>query len=111
MPLPIPFDFKRPDYTAVFRWRVDRLTSIRNEPQCIPALKAYYRDNPAQFIIDWGMTFDPRNSAKGLPNTLPFLLFPKQEELAHWILDRWKNGEPGLIEKSRDMGISWLVMA
>jgi len=111
MPLPFAFDFKSPDYTSVFCWRAERLAAIRNEPKSLPALKAYYRDHPAQFIIDWGMTYDPRNSARGLPNTLPFLLFPKQEELADWILERWRAGEPGLIEKSRDMGISWLVMA
>lgn len=110
MPLPFPFDFKNPDYVQVYQWRVERLRRIRANRGAIPALKAYYRDNPAQFIIDWGQTYDPRNVRRGLPATLPFLLFPKQEELAHWLLERWKAGEPGLIEKSRDMGISWLVM-
>ena len=77
----------------------------------LPALKAYYREHPAQLICDFGQTYDPRNVRRGLPANLPFLLFPKQEDLAYWILDRWKAGEPGLIEKSRDMGITWLVMS
>lgn len=111
MPLPFAFDYRNPDYKAVFEWRIDRLVKIRKEPECLPALMAYYKEHPAQFIIDWGMTYDPRNSSRGLPNTLPFLLFPRQEELAEWLMERWKNEEPGLIEKSRDMGISWLVMA
>ncbi len=111
MPLPFQFDWKDPDYRSVLIHRVESLARIRANPDCLPALKAYYRNNPAQFIIDWGMTYDPRNSARGLPNTLPFLLFPKQEELAGWIMERWKAGEPGLIEKSRDMGISWLVIS
>jgi hypothetical protein len=42
----------------------------------LPALRQFYRDNPAQFIIDWGMTTDPRNLDYGLPVTIPFLLFP-----------------------------------
>ncbi len=111
MPIPFNFDFKNPDYRAVFEWRLDRLRRIRADPTCVPALKLYYRDNPAQFICDWGMTYDPRNVRRGLPAALPFLLFPKQEDLAGWLLERWKTGTPGLIEKSRDMGVSWLVMA
>jgi hypothetical protein len=42
----------------------------------LPALRQFYRTNPAQFIIDWGMTTDPRNLDYGLPVTIPFLLFP-----------------------------------
>ncbi|HDS4103048.1 TPA: hypothetical protein QH057_003269 [Proteus mirabilis] len=58
MPIPFPFDFKNPDYPQVFEWRMERLTRIRQNPEAIPALNAYYKDNPAQFIIDWGMTYD-----------------------------------------------------
>ncbi|HWI02377.1 MAG TPA: hypothetical protein VNT52_00865 [Acidimicrobiales bacterium] len=118
MPLPFPFNWKNPDYLAVFDWRVERLRRIRAavaaegaEQKTLPALRAYYRENPAQFVTDWGMTYDPRNVRRGLPASLPFLLFPRQEELAHWLLERWRAGEPGLIDKSRDMGVSWLMMA
>lgn len=110
MPLPFAFDFKNPDYTAVFEWRLERLNRIRKEPGVLPGLKAFYRDNPAQFIIDWGVTFDPRNPERGLPSTVPFLLFPKQEEWIGWFLERWKNQEDGITEKTRDMGMSWLTM-
>ncbi len=61
MHLPFPFDFKNPDYSAVFEWRMERLQRIRQQPEMLPILKQFYRDNPAQFIIDWGMTTDPRN--------------------------------------------------
>lgn len=107
MPIPFPFDFKKPDYTQVFEWRMERLQRIRANPVILPALKAFYRDNPAQFIIDWGMTTDPRNLDYGLPVTIPFLLFPKQEEWIHWIMERRRNRENGLTEKSREMGLSW----
>ncbi len=111
MPIPFPFDFKNPDYRAVFEWRIERLNRIRKDPTVLPSLKQYYRDNPAQFIIDWGVTYDPRNVRRGLPATLPFLLFEKQEELAYWFLERWRKGEPGIVEKSRDMGVSWLMIS
>lgn len=110
MPLPFPFDFKNPDYQMVFEWRMERLQRIRQNPEILPALKQFYRTNPAQFIIDWGMTTDPRNIDYGLPVTIPFLLFPKQEEWIHWIMERWGNRENGITEKSREMGLSWTAI-
>lgn len=106
MPIPFPFDFRKPDYTAVFEWRMERLERIRKAPEMLPALREFYRTNPAQFIIDWGMTTDPRNLDYGLPATIPFLLFPA-EEWINWIMDRRASLEHGLTEKSREMGLSW----
>lgn len=111
MPLPFPFDFKNPDYVQVFDWRIERLRRIREKPDVLPALRTFYRDNPAQFIIDWGVTFDPRNPERDLPATIPFLLFPRQEEWIHWCMEGWNLREPGLVEKSREMGMSWLPVA
>lgn len=111
MPLPFAFDFRKPDYRQVFEWRAERLGRIRSNPDAIPALMAYYRENPAQMIIDWGMTFDPRNPERGLPSSIPFLLFPRQEEWVQWFMERWRNQEPGITEKTRDMGMSWLTIA
>lgn len=117
MPLPFPFDFKSPDYVQVFEWRIERIQRIRaaiaapGGETVLPSLFTFYRDNPGQFIIDWGMTYDPRNLRRGLPASLPFLLFPKQEDLSAWLLERWRKGEAGLIDKSRDMGVSWLLIS
>ena len=33
---------------------MERLQRIRQNPAALPALKQFYRDDPAQFIIDWG---------------------------------------------------------
>ena len=110
MPLPFEFDFRNPDYQMVFEWRMERLQRIRQNPEMLPALKQFYRTNPAQFIIDWGMTTDPRNIDYGLPVTIPFLLFPKQEEWIHWIMERREKLENGITEKSREMGLSWTAI-
>lgn len=111
MPLPFPFDFKNPDYVQVFEARLENLTRLRKNKKALPALCQFYKGNPAQFIIDWGVTFDPRNVEIGLPTLMPFILFPKQEDWVHWFLERWKNKEPGITDKSREMGLSWLTMA
>lgn len=38
----------------------------------------------------------------------PFILFPFQEELVHWIHEHVQNGKDGLIEKTREMGVTWI---
>lgn len=110
MPIPFPFDFRNPDYAQVFEWRMERLQRIRANPEMLTALKAFYRDNPAQFIIDWGMTVDPRNVERSLPARIPFLLFPRQEEWIQWFVEHWRTSKPGITEKTRDMGMSWLTV-
>ena len=111
MPVPFPFDWKAPDYRSVFEWRLERLRRIRAEPAVLPALKTFYRDHPAQFIIDWGMTSDSRNLDIGRPAAMPFILFPRQEEWCTWFRERQAKRERGLTEKSRDIGISWLCVS
>jgi hypothetical protein len=105
------FDFLNPDYTAVYAERAERLAYIRKNPAEVPKLKAYYRDHIAQFLSDWACTVDPRNPEIGLPSVIPFILFPRQVEWVDWFLDRWKNREPGITDKSRDMGASWLAVS
>ena len=106
------FDWKNPDYVSVLAERAARLERLRKmSPEDVDALKSFYRDNPVQFINDWGMTSDPRNIEIGLPVNIPFLMFPKQEQFVDWVYDRWRGREDGLAEKSRDMGVSWLCVA
>lgn len=104
----IEFDFKNPDYAEVFAQRAAFLSRIRAEPDKLTRLKEYYRDHPADFISDWGMTFDPRNAERGLPAWIPFILFPRQREWIDWVIDHWQRQKPGLTEKTRDMGMSWV---
>jgi phage terminase large subunit len=118
------FDFKNPDYVAVFKERLRRLAWMRTDDpandngtpgrtaaQKVAALRAFYRLNPDQFIDDWGVTFDPRNPERGLPAVIPFKLFPKQRQWVKDLLRKWRAQEPWITEKSRDVGMSWLSLA
>lgn len=111
MPLPFPLDYRAPDYVAVFRWRAKRLARLREQPGLLPDLKAYYRDNPADFIEDWGVTYDPRLIERGLPAVIPLILFPRQREWIEWVLGLWRQSQSGLCDKSRDMGVSVIAQA
>lgn len=69
-------------------------------------------DNPVEgcifFIENFGYTFDPRPQAE--PHNLPFILFQYQKDTIKWLIEHIDNGRDGLIEKSRDMGATWLVL-
>ena len=104
------FDWRNPNYDAVYAARSERLARMREHPESLPALKTYYADHIGEFINDWGVTSDPRNRNKGLPVETPFLLFPKQRDLIDFMLARMASREPGIIEKARDAGCSWLAM-
>lgn len=84
-----------------------RLTKIRRDPYLLAAAKLHYKLNPNDFISDWLFTSDPRKS----PSLLPFILFKRQQEYIEWLQQRWLAKEDGLVEKSRDMGLTWLSMA
>lgn len=105
------FDWRAPDYTRTYEERAERLKRLRADPALLTGVKAHYADHPADFIHDWGMTFDPRNAEIGLPTTVPFLLFPKQREFIEFVHRKWLAREDWLAEKSRDMGVSWLCVA
>jgi phage terminase large subunit len=98
------FDFKHPDYAAVFKQRLDLYNSLKAHPERIPAFKAYYRDHIADFINDWGCTFDPRNTDRNLPGLIPFVVFDRQREWIEWVIDHWRNRRRGMVEKSLTAG-------
>lgn len=105
------FDWKTPDYKAIYEERIKRLKKLRTEPGLLAGVKEFYKTHPVEFIEDFGFTFDPRNVERSLPATVPFLLFQRQTEFIEWVYDQWKGRSDGVAEKSRDMGVSWLCVA
>lgn len=106
-------DWKNPEPFYAWTWqqRFARLQRIRQQPDCLPGLRLYYSQHPWDFISDWGVTHDPRVVGKGRSPVMPFVLFPKQIELAKDIHHAIMNGEPLIVEKSREVGASWVAMA
>lgn len=88
--------------------RILDLSQLRENPVKFIERIEYYRDGHyADFINDFMMTYDPRKK----PSELPFLLYPRQREYIEWLYDRVINKEDGLVEKSRDTGLTWLCCA
>lgn len=109
-------NWREPDYNAIFFARLVRLKRLRSGTpeeryKRVAGLKAYYAENPADFINDWAVTVDPRNAERKLPVLMPFLLFPKQREMIDEVLAAWRSSEGIAIVKARDVGASWVLMA
>ncbi|WP_410566881.1 terminase [Acinetobacter sp. H1(2024)] len=66
--------------------------------------------DPVHWFNHWIWTYDPRGMAFGLPANIPFVLRPKQVELVAWLVERESTQTHGLIEKSRDEGMSYVVL-
>lgn len=65
---------------------------------------AHCKNDIIYWINNWVWTLDPRQS----PSILPLVMFERQEEYIRWRQERRSRKENGVIEKSRDMGITWL---
>ncbi len=91
---------------------------MMDDPELRALLMTHYAHNCVDWINDWAVTFDPRNNPRAsesnpnpLPRLLPFLLFPRQVEFVQFVLSCLDDKENGLVEKSRDMGATWLCAA
>lgn len=98
------------DITAVYQRRVSLLQKMRSDRDLYESTLVHYKSSgqgAVDFINDWGITYDPRKT----PANIPFTLFPKQEELILWLHNKWDVRHDGLIEKTRDCGLTWLGCA
>lgn len=66
--------------------------------------------DPIHWFNHWVWTYDPRGMPFGLPANIPFVLRPGQVDLVHWLLERESTQTHGLIEKSRDEGMSYVLL-
>ena len=99
-------------YAEQFKKRIRNIQYLRDHPSAITGLSIYYRENPAKWIDDWAVTYDPRNTGRGIPVMMPFVLFPRQKELINWLYDCvFVRKRRGLIDKCRDSGATWLCCA
>lgn len=97
-----------PDYLSVIEWRMQQLVMFQKEPWRVACAKLHYSKEPIEFIKDWCDTYDPRKAGSGIPTTVPFILFRRQEELVAFLHECITKQQNGLIEKCRDIGATWV---
>lgn len=87
--------------------RIKLIEKINKNPRLQALEIQMCKRDPVHFINNWCLTFDPRTN----PKHFPFTLYEYQAETIKWLDDRYKNKENGLIEKSRDLGATWMCVA
>jgi len=121
-----PEDFKtgvRVDYLEFSKWSLEQLIrrsskeAFRRKERLFKLLKSPAKQKEemkkcADDIMYWFENYawivDPRNS---LLYTFPFELFEFQKESVQWIDELiFTMRSDGLIDKSRDMGVTWLIV-
>jgi len=103
-------DWANPVYAPFILRRANMLEAARTDHtgETLAAMLNHYAKDPVAFIQDWMVTYDPRRDGS---KTIPFILFPRQQDYILWLEKRRQNKEDGVCEKSRDMGVTWLTMA
>lgn len=101
-----------PNYSRLFEWRQKELLAMGMSREYAGAAFEFYRRNPVSFIARWVDTYDPRNAGQdGKLVRPPLVLFPKQVEYVNFLTWCLENETNGLVEKSRDMGATWVTCA
>jgi hypothetical protein len=101
------------DLAGNAKWRSDIHQKVLDNPDYADVLWEICSQDPIFLMNGFAWTYDPRSKIgeKRLPfPKLPFILYPFQEDALLRLVN--SIGEHDiLIEKSRDMGASWLCMA
>ncbi len=99
------------DYVKRLRLRAELLDAANRSVEARASLwqLCAREDNPAEgcifFIENFGWTLNPKQD----PNHFPFILFDYQKDAIRKTIASIDNGLDLFIEKSREMGISWLI--
>jgi hypothetical protein len=86
------------------RWKM--LQKLEADRGLLAGVKEYYRTHPGAFTNDWLTTYNPEVQ----PSKIPFNLFKRQWELYSFIEECFVNREDGLIDKTRNMGVTWCAV-
>lgn len=130
--LPSPRTHEReewpPDYARVLAWRRQQLARFEEDPDLLESAREWYggadlmragcvdpekwAERCCAWINHWVDTYDPRNVGKpGMTTRIPLILFPRQEVLVWFVLACMLGDAAGLVDKSRDMGATWVLLA
>lgn len=106
-----------PDYKNAIIWRHAKILEMTQPTRKARDLRLlaieFYKHNPIDFINHWCVTVDPRKAEAfgALAGIMPLILFQRQAELVQFVYECLDAKQNGLIEKSRDMGATWVCCA
>lgn len=90
--------------SLVYRYKL--LLKCANNPKVQNDLLQVCHSNILYWVNVFAYTYDPRKA----PYTLPFITYKYEDELILELLDRVMKQKDLMVEKSRDMGVTWCVL-
>lgn len=97
----------RLDWSANLLWRQDVLERCNRNASNRELEYLFCKSSILYYINTFCWTYDPRHDSK----QIPFVTFPFQDDLLTWSVWLLKHKTDGLIEKSREMGVTWCYIA
>jgi len=95
------------DYKENLAWRAKLLQLAHESPEQRLMLKRLFLEDPLFAFNAFFFTYDPRQHEQ---HQQPFCTYPFQDDTILTLCDHIQRGKDLLIEKSRDMGASWMVL-
>jgi hypothetical protein len=87
-------------------FRLKLMLKAANNPTAQYAMLDLCRSDILFWVNGFVATYNPRKN----PSTIPFITYDYEDELILEIVDRVINQKDFLIDKSRDMGVTWSVL-
>lgn len=95
-----------PDWDANLEHRIRVRQMAEGNPEFQELQRILCKSSILYYCNTFCWTFDPRLNPS--PH-IPFVTFPSQDDLLTWMLWILAIKDDGLVEKSRDMGATWLL--
>jgi hypothetical protein len=99
-----PEGWTKLDVVEDIRRRARILQAADKDPGLRSAFRSIAKKDPLFFVDNFCWIYEPR---AGRDHIIPWRLYPHERDMIHWLEERFKEEEDGLIEKSRDMGATW----
>ena len=98
-----------------YHYRAELLSNAQKDKNFEAAIRDMCRKDCLFWLNSFGWVYEPRKEqytklGYDSPHLL-FLTWDYQDDFVRWLVRKITAGEDGVLEKSRDMGASWLVLA
>ncbi len=95
-----------PDWTENLRHRMLVKSACDGNPAVQSVNTLLCKSSILYFANTFAWTLDPRRTDI---RKIPFVTYPFQDDLFTWIVWMIQSSSSGIVEKSRDMGVSWIA--
>lgn len=96
------------DTTENLRYRAQIIANANQNPAVIPHLKQLCKQNILFYVNTFCYTYRTDLSRKGKNPYVNVCTFPFQDDLLTWMVWSYKENLEFLVEKSRDIGLTWM---